>query len=165
MLARPESARLTVPKSFVALADTVVWHSDPERFARLYDLLWQVKDRPALMADRGHAALSRLRVMEKQVRRCQHKMKAFLRFREIGYQDAARRRFAAWFEPSHHTVEPTAPFFVGRFADMDWRIITPTRTAIYENGRLTFTMGQQKPPLPEEAWATEESMVAPGLEG
>ena len=152
------TARLTVPKSFATLADTVVWHSDPQRFARLYDLLWQVKDRPELMADRGHAALSQLRLMEKQVRRCQHKMKAFLRFREIGASNSERRSFAAWFEPSHHTVEPTAPFFVRRFADMDWRIVTPGRTAIFENGRLMFDNGQQRPPLPEDAaeelWST-----------
>lgn len=156
--ARSGTAGLLVPKSFVALADTVVWHSDPERFARLYDLLWQVKDRPELMADRGHAALSQLRAMEKQVRRCQHKMKAFVRFREIGTPDAGRRSFAAWFEPAHHTVEPTASFFVRRFADMDWRIVTPDRTAIFEAGRLSLDRGRERPGLPgdaaEDLWAT-----------
>ncbi len=157
-LAPPGRTRFRVPKSFVDLADRVVWHSDPERFARLYALLWEVKDRPGLMADRGHPCLSQLRAMEKSVRRCQHKMKAFLRFREIGAADARRRRFAAWFEPSHHTVEPTAPFFARRFADMDWCIVTPDRTAIFEDGELTFEAGRQKPMLPEdvaeELWST-----------
>lgn len=151
-------AAITVPKSFVDLADSVVWHGDPERFARLYWLLWRVRDRPALMADRGDPALSRLRRMEKSVHRCQHKMKAFVRFREIGSAEAARRSFAAWFEPTHHTVEPTAPFFVRRFADMDWRIVTPDRTAIFERGALRFEDGRERPPLPddatEELWST-----------
>lgn len=140
----------TVPRSFIAMAQTVVWHSDPERFARLYAFLWRLKDAPYLMSDRGDADLSRLRQMEKNVRRCQHKMKAFVRFREIGAPDAPRRSFAAWFEPTHHTVEPTADFFVRRFGDMDWRILTPDVSAVFEQGTLSFQTGQAKPDLPED---------------
>tara|TARA_R110002049_G_scaffold44333_3_gene129807 strand:+ start:42418 stop:43878 length:1461 start_codon:yes stop_codon:yes gene_type:complete len=154
----PAGTKMTVPRSFVAMAQTVVWHNDPERFARLYAFLWRVKDAPHLMTDRGDADLARLRQMEKNVRRCQHKMKAFVRFRDIGEADAARRSFAAWFEPTHHTVEPTADFFVGRFSDMDWRIMTPDVTATFVNGDLSFHQGQDKPTLPEDAneqlWVT-----------
>jgi probable DNA metabolism protein len=145
------SASYTVPRSFVAMAQTVVWHTDPERFARLYSFLWRLKDRPHLMSDRGDADLARLRQMEKNVRRCKHKMKAFVRFREIGAPDAERRSFAAWFEPTHHTVEPTADFFVRRFADMDWRILSPDVSAIFENGTLSFHEGYEKPDLPPDA--------------
>ncbi|WP_324754620.1 UdgX family uracil-DNA binding protein [Roseovarius sp. Pro17] len=148
----------TVPRSFVTMARTVVWHSDPERFARLYAFLWRLRAGPQLMADRGDLDLARLRKMEKNVRRCQHKMKAFVRFREIGAPDAARRSFAAWFEPTHHTVEPTADFFVGRFNDMDWRIVTPDVSAVFENGTLSFHKGMAKPDLPDDAseqlWVT-----------
>ena len=148
----------TVPKSFVDLAETVVWHTDPERFARLYSVLWRLKDRPGLMADSGDPALSRLLAMAKAVRRCQHKMKAFVRFRDIGRPGAPRRSFAAWFEPTHHTVEPTAPFFARRFADMDWRIVTPDRTAVFEDGSLRFEQGRPRPRLDEDEaealWAT-----------
>ncbi|MEX3315004.1 UdgX family uracil-DNA binding protein [Sulfitobacter sp. PS-8MA] len=143
--------RTAVPRSFVSMAETAVWHSDPERFARLYAFLWRVKDAPHLMSDRGDADLALLRGMEKNVRRCQHKMKAFVRFREIGDPNAPRRSFAAWFEPTHHTVEPTADFFVRRFSDMDWRILTPDVSAIFENGKLTFQEGHTKPDLPEDA--------------
>ena len=45
----------TAPRSFVAMANTVVWHSDPERFARLYAFLWRLQDAPHLMSDRGDA--------------------------------------------------------------------------------------------------------------
>ncbi len=148
---RPSRGVVTVPASFVALANKVVWHSDPERFARLYTFLWRLKDAPQLMSDRGDADLARLRQMEKNVRRCQHKMKAFLRFREIGEPEANRRSFAAWFEPTHHTVEPTAEFFASRFGDMDWRIFTPDICATFEGGKLSFSEGQAKPELPEDA--------------
>jgi len=154
----PPTGPVSVPRSFIALAEKVVWHSDPERFARLYSFLWRLRDAPHLMSDRGDADLARLRQMEKNVRRCQHKMKAFVRFREIGSERANRRSFAAWFEPTHNTVEPTADFFARRFADMDWRILTPKTCAIFEGGTLTFAQGQPKPDLPqdasEELWIT-----------
>ncbi len=154
----PPQSAITVPRSFVAMANTVVWHNDPERFARLYAFLWRLRDAPHLMADRGDADLAHLRQMEKNVRRCQHKMKAFVRFREISREGANRRSFAAWFEPTHHTVEPTADFFVRRFADMDWRILTPRISAVFEGGQLTIQAGQPKPDLPkdasEELWIT-----------
>ncbi|SPJ24880.1 UdgX family uracil-DNA binding protein [Palleronia abyssalis] len=153
----PPTGTVTVPRAFVELAQNVVWHSDPERFARLYALLWQAKDRPGLMSDRGDAGLAKLREMEKSVTRDKHKMKAFLRFREID-ATGPRRRFAAWFEPSHHITEPLAPFFARRFGDMDWIIATPDRTAIFMDGDLSFAAGQPKPPLPEDAtealWST-----------
>ena len=149
--ATPNGATQTVPRSFITMANTVVWHNDPERFARLYAFLWRLKDAPHLMSDRGDAELSRLRQMEKNVRRCQHKMKAFVRFREIGTPDDKRRSFAAWFEPTHNTVEPTAGFFSRRFADMDWRILSPKVCATFENGTLSFQTGQSKPHLPEDA--------------
>nr|WP_040609777.1 UdgX family uracil-DNA binding protein [Pseudooceanicola batsensis] len=149
---------LTVPRAFLDLARTVVWHADPERFARLYAFLWRLAERPALIRDTADPGLVRLRQMEKNVRRCAHKMKAFVRFRDIAPGSTGRRRFAAWFEPTHHTLEPTAPFFARRFADMDWIIATPDITARHENGTLTFGPGAQKPDLPqdaaEELWGT-----------
>ena len=89
------SVEVRVPRSFVTLAETVCRHSDPQRFARLYAFLWRLKDAPHLMADRGDPDLARLRPMEKAVLRCQHKMKAFVRFRELGQPEDARRSFAA----------------------------------------------------------------------
>ncbi|WP_411890275.1 TIGR03915 family putative DNA repair protein [Yoonia sp. SDW83-1] len=153
----PPSRKVKAPKSFVQMADVVVWHKDPQRFARLYGLLWRLRHQPGVMQDRADPELAKLRQMEKAVRRCQHKMKAFVRFRDLR-QGGDRRSFAAWFEPTHHTVEPTAPFFARRFADMDWMIATPDVTAQFVDGNLSFHPGQPKPDLPEDAaealWGT-----------
>ncbi|MEL6682210.1 MAG: TIGR03915 family putative DNA repair protein [Pseudomonadota bacterium] len=153
----PLTRRIKAPQSFMALADTVVWHKDPQRFARAYALLWRLRHQPGLMQDRGDPDLAKLRQMEKAVRRCQHKMKAFVRFRDLR-QGGARRSFAAWFEPTHLTIEPTAPFFARRFADMDWMIATPDVTAQFVDGNLSFHRGQPKPDLPEDGaealWGT-----------
>lgn len=157
-IALPKGRPLKVSKAFVDMANTIVWHSDPQRFARLYALLWRLRDRPRLMADRGDRDVATLRAMEKAVNRDKHKMKAFLRFREIDPL-SDRRRFAAWFEPSHFITEPLSQsFFAPRFGDMDWVIVTPHLTAHFTNGHVTFADGQTKPPLPEDAteqlWTT-----------
>ncbi len=155
---KTETHEISVPRSFVSLANSVVWHSDPSRFAKLYAFLWRLRDHPYLMSDRGDTELAALRRMEKNVHRCQHKMKAFVRFREIGDPAAKRRSFAAWFEPSHHTIEPTAQFFARRFGDMDWRIYTPDISVIFESKKLTFHENCPRPDLPEDAseqlWVT-----------
>lgn len=153
----PTGAAATVPKSFVSLAEIVCWHCDPQRFAHLYALLWRLREIPGLMADRGDAALARLHEMEKSVRRDKHKMKAFLRFREIE-PASRRRRFAAWFEPQHFIAEPMAGFFARRFGDMDWLIVTPSRTVEFTDGAVALHPGRPKPDLPEDAhedlWTT-----------
>ncbi|KQI69282.1 DNA polymerase [Loktanella sp. 3ANDIMAR09] len=146
-----------VPADFVEMAKWVVWHTDPQRFARLYAMLWRLRLDKGLMTDRADAELAKLRQMEKAVHRCKHKMRAFVRFRDLR-TGGPRRSFAAWFEPTHHTLEPNAPFFARRFADMDWMIVTPDVTANFKDGKLTFHPGQEKPDLPddaaEELWGT-----------
>ena len=87
------------------------------------------------------------------MRRDRHKMTAFVRFREIDAPDGAR--FVAWFEPSHYIEELTAPFFVDRFASMQFAILTP-RTSILWDGALRFGPGARRedaPPLDDFAGA------------
>ena len=150
-LPKPDSTRqITVPKGFLTLTRLALWHRDPERFARAYALLCALQDNSRLIHDRGDARVAKLNAMAKEVGRDKNKMTAFVRFREIGEPDAPRRRFAAWFEPSHFVTEPTAPFFAKRFGDMDWTIFTPDLTAHFEDGKLRFGPGAPKPPLAED---------------
>ncbi len=148
---------IRVPADFVEMAQWVIWHKDPQRFARLYGMLWRLRLDKGVMADRADPELARLRQMEKAVHRCKHKMRAFVRFRDLR-SNGPRRSFAAWFEPTHHSVEPCAPFFARRFADMDWMIVTPDVTAKFADGNLTFDAGREKPDLPYDAaealWGT-----------
>lgn len=147
--ARPGPIR--VPESFVELARGVAWHRDPERFARLYAFLWRLVRSPALMQDAADRDLVALRAMERAAARDLHKLKAFVRFREIGDRGAPRRRFAAWFEPAHFTLEPAAPFFARRFADMDFSIATPDLILHCEEGAVRFEEGAERPDLPPDA--------------
>lgn len=150
-LPRLPDGTITVPKRFLSLARLAVWHRDPCRFTQLYGLLWDLRTNPALIEDRGDGRVSHLNRLAKEVGRDRHKMHAFLRFREIGDPNAPRRHFAAWFEPSHYTLEPALPFFTDRFGDMDWSIFTPDLSAHFEGGTLRLTEGIEKPALPPDA--------------
>ncbi len=119
----PAGGALSVPKSFMALANRALLHNEPQRWAMLYALLLRVLRQPGLMGDRADPALRRVTMLERQVRRDIHKMRAFVRFRQM--QDDDGPRYVAWFEPEHHILRANAGFFTGRFATMRWSILTP----------------------------------------
>ncbi|PSJ40732.1 UdgX family uracil-DNA binding protein [Allosphingosinicella deserti] len=147
----------SVPRGFVALAETVICHSDPERFSLLYALLLRVRDQPRVLDDAADPLVRRLEIMAKGVRRDIHKMHAFVRFREA--EDADGSRFVAWFEPEHHIVRAGAPFFARRFASMRWSILTPELSVHWDGARLTESPGASRADAPngdpiEETWKT-----------
>lgn len=143
-----EGAPITVPRGFVELAETVILHSDPQRFARLYRVLWRLRREPLLMQSSVDPDVATLEGMAKSVRRDIHKMRAFVRFREtrIGTADW----FVAWFEPDHHILERNAPFFVRRFTAMNWSILTPEASAHWDGAALRFGPGGTRADAPDE---------------
>lgn len=157
---KPGTAEISVPASFVALAQAVICHSDPGRFALLYRLLWRLRQDRALLQFKSDPDVAEARLLEKSVRRDCHKMTAFVRFKELPLPQGqgGRRRFIAWFEPDHFIVERTAPFFQRRFTDMDWLIATPNGSARWDGTALqTSRQPAEKPDLTDETdelWRT-----------
>src|ERR1700744_3044459 len=86
--------------------------------------------------------------MYNAIRHRVHKMRAFVLFRAVEHEGATW--YVAWFEPAHHIVELNAPFFVDRFAQMNWSILTPDRCAHWDGGHLTFTGGVNKSEAPTD---------------
>ncbi len=72
-----------MPRTYARLAASVVLHSDPSRFALLYQLLWRLQHEPALRGDPLDPQWIQADRMAHAVTRDQHKMKAFVRFRPI----------------------------------------------------------------------------------
>ena len=147
----------SVPAAFVELAHVAILNRDPERFALLYRLLIHLRQQPHLMDISTDSDVVRVQGLAKEVRRDEHKMHAFVRFREFGRDDDFR--FVAWFEPSHYIVELAAPFFERRFADMAWSILTPDRCAHWNGHKTVFTEGAVKSAAPssdplEDIWRT-----------
>lgn len=152
--ALPEgSTPLMVPRQFVELMRPVALHQAPDRFGLLYRVLWRLQRERGLMRLAGDADIARLHAMAKAVRRDMHKMKAFVRFREAMLE--GRLRYLAWFEPEHHIMEAIAPFFIGRFAAMDWTIMSPRMGMHWDGGKLHFLPGGRFEALPAED-ASEE---------
>ena len=114
--------QIRVPREFATLAAEVALHRDPARWPLLYRLLWRlVREEPHLLEIASDPDVHALRAMAKAVHRDIHKMRAFVRFREVA--TASGPWFVAWFEPAHLIVEalnleltpeeidPTAPLF------------------------------------------------------
>ena len=141
------AAPFTVPRPFIDLARNVIPASDPERFALLYTLLTRLRREPRLIEDRADALVRRLDTIAKGVRRDIHKMRAFLRFREV--DEGGTPRFVAWFEPEHHIVRANAAFFVNRFASMRWSILTPELSLHWGGQALSEGPGASKADAPE----------------
>ena len=171
----------TVPRSFVERAAEAILHRDGDRFALLYRILWRMRREHGLMEVAVDPDIVRLEAMVKAIHRDAHKMKAYVRFREVLVpdEDAVKARpshvesamrdgdhvdvltkwFVAWFEPSHYIVEAVAPFFMRRFTAMHWAILTPDRSASWDGDELSFGPGAQRSDAPaedvlEDLWRT-----------
>ncbi len=158
----PAAGAFNVPRPFVELAQSVIAHADPQRFGLLYKMLLRLRDEPRMIGDHADPLLRRLEEMAKAVRRDIHKMRAFVRFREVETEEGPR--FVAWFEPEHHIVRMNAGFFVRRFASMRWSILTPELSVHWDGETLTESPGADKADAPagdpiEEVWKTYYSSI------
>lgn len=155
---RSRAPSFPVPRPFVELARDVVCHSDPERFGLLYTLRLRLKDDRQAIEDEADPLVRRLQSLAKEVRRDIHKMHAFVRFREID------GRFVAFFEPEHHIVRRGASFFVNRFANMRWSVLTPELSVHWDGSALSEGPGATRADAPsgdplEEMWRTYYSSI------
>jgi DNA polymerase len=142
---------VSVPRAFVELAEAAALHADPQRFGLLYRLLTRVAGNARSLEDHADPLVRRIEALAKAVRRDIHKMRAFVRFRELD------GRFVAWFEPEHHIVRANAGFFVRRFAQMRWSILTPELSLHWDGEVLREGPGADRSQAPagdvlEEVW-------------
>ena len=141
-------------KAFLEAVRQGLLHSDPERWALAYDILWRMQSSPRLMEDRSDRAVSRLHTLVRNVRRDEHKMRAFVRFRKVE-TDGPREAYVSWFEPEHHIERANAPFFAQRFAGMDWTIVTPRLAIHWDGSAITYGQGGGREYVPDEDAAEE----------
>lgn len=158
----PDAPPLRVPPDFVRLCEQLILHRDPARFALMYRLLWR-------MAQGGHEAdaarhdpldADRMQAhhMVRAVRRDMHKMHAFVRFRPVVEPDGNTLHMA-WFEPDHYITEANAGFFIRRFTQMRWAILTPDASVRWDGQHLHTGPGAQRSDAPppdagEALWLT-----------
>ena len=143
---------IILPRDVGDLIKLVVCHTEPQKYALLYELVWRMRmphdPELRLYEVASDPLVHRLNMMAKSVRRDLHKMHVFLRFREVN-DLVVGERFVAWFEPEHFIVEETAQFFVDRFTSLDWTILTPKGSLWWDRIELAIGPPAQRSDAPE----------------
>ena len=159
-----QAPAISVPAEFLGLCESVILHTDSNRFGLLYRILWRLAHESTLRHDPLDADRVAAHQMSQAVRRDMHKMKAFVRFRTV--QDDIFKTdpesgllHVAWFEPEHHIVKAVAPFFARRFTQMRWAVLTPECSARWDGAKLHLGPGANKSDAPpadagEQLWLT-----------
>ncbi len=145
----PPSGAFTLPRALVDLAQTVIQAREPERFALMYGLIVRAhRGERQVLEQAADPLVARANRLAQAVRRDTHKMRAFVRFREVTEAEAVR--YVAWFEPEHFIVEANAAFFARRFATMAWSILTPYRSVHWDGAGLAFGPGADPRQVPDD---------------
>ncbi len=148
-----------VPKEFLTLSEDVAYHRGTNRWNLLYRVLWRITSGESqLMQLVVDDDIYELTQMRKSVTRDAHKMKAFVRFREM-QSEAGESYFVAWHRPDHYVVQKVAPFFARRFKAMNWTIMTPDESVSWDQSQLTYHGGLPRSASPpgdelESLWRT-----------
>ena len=141
--------RSAVPKAFFSLAKAAACVRDEAVWPVLYRVLWRITHGERhVLADTLDDDVLRLRRWASAVRRDVHKMHAFVRFRCV-LQDG-REHYIAWFEPSHRIVARAASFFVERYTNQHWSILTPDQCAHWDCAALRLTPGLSPAEAPRD---------------
>ena len=142
-----------VSAAFLDVARSAAAHSDPRRWALLYQLLWRITnggERHLLMIPTD-PDVRQVQQWCKAVGRDIHKMHAFVRFRLVDTDaQTGREQFVAWFEPEHRIVRLASSFFRKRFVGMDWSILTPYECVHWDGDSLFYTPGVRRDAAPDE---------------
>lgn len=150
---------LRISPELLHLLEQAALHQEPQRFVLIYRLLWRVARQPAVQHDPLDPDRLQLAHMAQAVRRDMHKMKAFVRFREVAEPGFSTPLHVAWFEPGHHIVDAVAPFFMRRFAGMRFVVLTPRRSMHWDGQHLRLGPGAARADAPgpdagEALWLT-----------
>ncbi len=150
-----------LPVGFRDTMHLALLHREPARHVLLHRIAQRLWREPRGWQDSLHEDHIWLMEWHRQVRRDMHKTKAFVRFNRVGEfdQDAERAEYVAWFEPVHHTLVEVAPFFVRRFTQMRWSILSPSATVRWDGQRLRVGPGANRidappPDAGEALWLT-----------
>lgn len=156
----PEQRRATplkVSRRFVDLARFAASHSDSARFDLLYRLLWRISHgERELLANSVDPMVRRANQWAKEVGRDRHKMRAFVRFKEVSLRDVStpanpeQTAFIAWFEPEHFILKLNAEFFCRRFHNMDWSIVSPYQSLHWQRQQLYVGAGADPSQVPQQ---------------
>jgi len=127
-----------VPRALMEMLQKAACFRDPDRWAFLYRVIWRWTRGEHDVQSPADPDGSRLHAMVKAVRREEHDMHAYVRFRERP-EEAGAPRFVAWFEPSQDVLPQVAQHFVARMGKVSWMIATPDASVLWDGAELHHT--------------------------
>lgn len=139
------SAKLHLPRELIDMLQSAACFRAPDRWAFLYQVLWRWRAGEREVMSIADPDGNRLRGMVKSVRREEHDMHAYVRFRERP-PGAGAPRFVAWFEPSHDVLPQVARHFAKRMGGASWMIATPDSTVVWNGEEIRWA-----PPMVRDA--------------
>ena len=120
-----------VPRSLMEMLQSAACCRVPDRWAFLYRVMWRWQQGEHDVQSPADEDGARLNAMVKAVRREEHDMHAYIRFRERP-ADAGAPRFVAWYEPRHDVLPQVADHFVSRMGKVSWMIATPEASVLWD---------------------------------
>lgn len=153
---------LPVPSEFMKKALVMSAFRDDSNWALLYRLIYRLmfEDKKLMSNPLDHDVQEfekRLRLVNRDM----HKMKAFVRFREVSLE--SKTHYFSWYRPDHRIVRLIAPFFRDRFNGMNWDIMTEDECVTWDGKELSFSPGVERSALPhddaEDLWKTYYSSI------
>jgi len=124
-----------IPRELLIMLESASCFRAPDRYAFLYKIVWRWQAGQHDVLSAADADGARLHRMVKTVRREQHKMHAYLRFRERPAASGAPQ-FVAWFEPEHDVLPNVGEHFSRRMGYTTWMIGTPQGSMLWDGKRL-----------------------------
>lgn len=160
---KKQGPSFVIDKNFLHKAELASYARVPDRWDLLYRMFYRLKfENPHLHKIAIDEDVRKIESLAKEVRTDIHKAHAFVRFRrtEVDGLEA----YIAWHRPEHLIMKATAPFFVRRFGDKNWSILTPDICAHWREGRLSYAEGVPQAPQKEndfweEAWVDYYSAI------
>lgn len=153
-----QPSALKIPREFMEDAKFVSSFRDESTWGLLYKLAFRIvyEEKHLMSLALDNDVLDFHRRM-KLVSRDLHKMKAFVRFKEIKKNDQSI--YVAWHRPDHRVLKLSAPFFTDRFNGMNWAIFTEEESMSWINNKLEYGPGitqqeAQSFDSTEELWKT-----------
>ncbi|HEY5799638.1 MAG TPA: TIGR03915 family putative DNA repair protein, partial [Burkholderiaceae bacterium] len=131
-------SQVRLPRKLVEMLEQAACCRQADRWAFLYRVVWRWQHGEHDVASAADADGARLHAMVKAVRREEHDMHAYVRFRERPDADGPPR-FVAWFEPAHDVLPQVARHFVARMGKLTWMIATPDASALWDGETLALT--------------------------
>ena len=131
------SAPLRISRELMDMLQKAACCRVADRWAFLYRVLWRWQQGEQVVLSAADEDGNRLHAMVKAVRREEHDMHAYVRFRERDVA-AGPPRFVAWFEPSHDVLPQVARHFAARMGKISWLIATPEASVLWDGETLHF---------------------------